>query len=44
MKKKPFIIFVIVFPAAVVGFLAVDGQDKIASQVRDEAFDARVAK
>jgi uncharacterized membrane protein len=42
--KKPLIIVVIVLLAAVVGFLAMDRQDKVVSQERDKAFDAQFAK
>jgi hypothetical protein len=44
MGKKPLIIVIIILLAAVVGFLAVDRQDKISSQERDKAFDKQFAK
>lgn len=44
MGKRPLIIVVIVLLAAVVGFLAIDREEEIASQERNKAFDAQFAR
>ncbi|MDQ1817249.1 hypothetical protein RBA41_28485 [Massilia sp. CCM 9210] len=44
MEKKPVIIVVIVLLAAVVGFLAMDRNDKSIAQERNKVFDEKFAK
>lgn len=44
MERKPLIIVVIVLLVAVVGYLAMDRQDKATSQARQKAFDSQFAK
>jgi len=44
MRKLPFIVIIIVLLSAVVGYLALDRNEKNIAHERDKAFDASFAK